>query len=163
MWLVETVNERVKKINKYLPYAMNLIVLCMEAGLDFLSSISKYVEKSETSGDPLREELALVLHEVQLGKTRKEALENMAGRIPSNNIKLLVGAIIQAEKLGNPIAPVIKIQAEAIQLKRMQSAEKKAGQASVIILGPLMFIFGALFLVLFNSMIIKSCSTGSLF
>ena len=160
-WLMEIKGERVKKINKKLPYTMNVLVLCMEAGLDFISAVKTSTEKNKQKDDPLRDEFLWMQNELEMGKTKSEALRNLSDKIPSDYVFAFVNSIIQAERLGSPISKVIKVQAESIGIKRMQKAEKKAGEAAVLILGPLLFIFVATFLVLFAHFIIRYFETGS--
>ena len=95
------------------------------------------------------------MHELSLGKTRKEALEDLAYRAPTELVKAFVTNATQAEKRGTPLVEVLRIQAEVARTKRFQTAEKVAGRAGVVILMPLMFIFAATVLVMFGSLIVK--------
>jgi tight adherence protein C len=113
------------------------------------------VEKWSDKKDPLCEEMARFLHELSLGKTRREALEDLAYRAPTELVKAFVTNAIQAEKRGTPLVEVLKIQAEVARTKRFQTAEKIAGRAGVVILMPLMFIFAATVLVMFGSLIVR--------
>jgi tight adherence protein C len=155
IWLNETANTRLSSINRGLPQALDLIVLSMGAGLDFIGAVRHVVEKWSDKHDPLCEELSRFLHELQLGKTRKEALEDLAYRAPTELVKAFVSNAIQAEKRGTPLVEVLRIQAEVARTKRFQTAEKIAGRAGVVILMPLMFIFAATVLVMFGSLIVK--------
>jgi tight adherence protein C len=155
IWLSDKATMRLQSINRGLPQALDLIVLSMGAGLDFIGAVKHVVEKWSDKRDPLCEELSRFLHELSLGKTRKEALEDLAYRAPTELVKAFVTNAIQAEKRGTPLVEVLKIQAEVARTKRFQTAEKIAGRAGVVILMPLMFIFAATVLVMFGSLIVK--------
>jgi tight adherence protein C len=155
LWLHDRAASRLSAINRGLPQALDLIVLSMGAGLDFIGAVRHVVEKWSDKRDPLCEELSRFLHELSLGKTRKEALEDLAYRAPTELVKAFVTNATQAEKRGTPLVEVLKIQAEVARTKRFQTAEKIAGRAGVVILMPLMFIFAATVLVMFGSLIVK--------
>jgi tight adherence protein C len=155
MWLSEKATVRLASINRGLPQALDLVVLSMGAGLDFIGAVRHVVEKWSDKHDPLCEELSRFLHELSLGKTRKEALEDLAYRAPTELVKAFVTNAIQAEKRGTPLVEILRIQADVARTKRFQTAEKIAGRAGVVILMPLMFIFAATVLVMFGSLIVK--------
>ncbi|HEY7954102.1 MAG: type II secretion system F family protein [Polyangia bacterium] len=155
LWLSDKAQARLQSINRGLPQALDLIVLSMGAGLDFIGAVRHVVEKWSDKRDPLCEELSRFLHELSLGKTRKEALEDLAYRAPTELVKAFVTNATQAEKRGTPLVEVLRIQAEVARTKRFQTAEKVAGRAGVVILMPLMFIFAATVLVMFGSLIVK--------
>jgi tight adherence protein C len=155
LWLSEKAQTRLSAINRGLPQALDLIVLSMGAGLDFIGAVRHVVEKWSDKRDPLCEELSRFLHELSLGKTRKEALEDLAYRAPTELVKAFVTNAIQAEKRGTPLVEILRIQADVARTKRFQTAEKIAGRAGVVILMPLMFIFAATVLVMFGSLIVK--------
>jgi tight adherence protein C len=161
-WLSQEVDRRLKDVNRGLPYAINMIVLAMDAGLDFTSAVKRYVMLGERREDIMREELEMVLAELDLGRTRREALEAMAERLPSETVRGVVVAAVQADRLGTPLAKTLREQMHVVQTRRTQTAEKKAAESSVKILGPLLFIFAAVFLVLFSSIILRACSGGLL-
>jgi tight adherence protein C len=155
MWLSEKAQLRLASINRGLPQALDLVVLSMGAGLDFIGAVRHVVEKWSDKRDPLCEELSRFLHELSLGKTRKEALEDLAYRAPTELVKAFVNNAIQAEKRGTPLVEILRIQADVARTKRFQTAEKIAGRAGVVILMPLMFIFAATVLIMFGSLIVK--------
>jgi tight adherence protein C len=155
LWLNERGQARLRAINRGLPQALDLIVLSMGAGLDFIGAVRHVVDKWSDERDPLHEELGRFLHELNLGKTRKEALEDLAYRAPTELLRAFVTNAVQAEKRGTPLVEVLRIQAEVARTKRFQTAEKVAGRAGVVILMPLTFIFVATVLVMFGSLIVK--------
>jgi tight adherence protein C len=155
LWLQEKAQTRLTAINRGLPQALDLVVLSMGAGLDFIGALRHVVEKWSEKADPLCEELSRFLHELSLGKTRKEALEDLAYRAPTELVKAFVTNAIQAEKRGTPLVEILRIQADVARTRRFQTAEKIAGRAGVVILAPLMFIFAATVLIMFGSLIVK--------
>lgn len=155
LWLSEKATTRLTSINRGLPQALDLIVLSMGAGLDFIGALRHVVGKWSDQRDPLCEELSRFLHELSLGKTRRESLEDLAYRAPTELVKAFVTNAIQAEKRGTPLVEILRIQADVARTKRFQTAEKVAGRAGVVILAPLMFIFAATVLVMFGSLIVK--------
>ncbi len=155
VWLGDRAQTRLASINRGLPQALDLVVLSMGAGLDFIGALRHVVEKWSDKRDPLCEELSRFLHELSLGKTRKEALEDLAYRAPTELVKAFVSNAIQAEKRGTPLVEVLRVQAEVARTRRFQTAEKVAGRAGVVILVPLMFIFAATVLVMFGGLIVK--------
>jgi tight adherence protein C len=155
IWLHERAQNRLRAINRGLPQALDLFVLGMGAGLDFIGAVRHVVEKWSDKDDPLYEEMSRFLNELNLGKTRKEALEDLAYRAPTELVKAFVSNAIQAEMRGTPLAEVLQIQANVARTQRFQTAEKVAGRAGVVILGPLMCIFVATLLVVFGGVIIK--------
>jgi tight adherence protein C len=155
LWLSEQGKERFKSINRGLPQALDLIVMAMGAGLDFTGSVKQVVERWSDKRDPMYRELSRTLHELGLGKTRKEALEDLAARAPTELVRTFVANVVQAEQRGTPLVEILAIQAEVARTRRFQTAEKIAGRAGVMVLLPLMLIFAATILVLFGGLIVK--------
>ncbi len=159
-WLMESAGQRLVQFDRELPYAIYLVVLSMEAGLTFPLAVRRYVELATQGQSVVREELSLVLAEMDINRTMREALQSMFERMPSEMLRTLVVAVNQAEEMGSPLSGVLRDQVTVIQNRRSQRAEKLASEASVKILAPLMFIFAAVFLVLFNSLIIRAWTEG---
>jgi tight adherence protein C len=105
--------ERRKRFQDGLPPVIDLLALGLSAGLDFPSAVKQVVDKSSRPDDPVIEELNWVLQELQVGKTRIEALTQFATRAPVEAVREFVSAVVQAEERGNPLAHVLAIQAEA--------------------------------------------------
>ena len=137
--------NRREQIRKDLPDALDLLTITVEAGLAFDAAMTQVARNTE---GPLAEEFYRVLQEIQLGKGRGEALETMAQRVDIEELNAFVGAIVQADSLGIPIAQVLRIQAKEMRLKRSQRAEEQAMKVPVKILFPLIFcILPSLFVV----------------
>jgi tight adherence protein C len=160
-WLSETINARHKAILRALPYNTDLLTLCVEAGLDFMGGLKTVVEQSQPG--PLTEEFSQVLQEIKMGKTRREALEDMAARINLQAVTAFVSSLVQADKLGTPLGEALRIQSEQRRTERFQRAEKVAQEAPVKLMFPLLaFIFPAVFIILFGPIILKWVYEGSM-
>ncbi len=146
LWLRSKINKRQDEILKAMPDALDLLTICVGAGLGFDAAMHKVVEKWDNE---LAFEFGRVLREVQLGKTRREALRDMADRVGIPEMTSFVAAIIQSEQLGVSLGKVLQIQADNMRVKRRQRAEEAAQKAPVKMLFPLVFlVMPALFLVL---------------
>jgi tight adherence protein C len=149
LWLRDKAQARAQAIVRALPYNLDLLTLSVEAGLDFAAAIGKVVEKGRRG--PLADELSLLLRELRLGKTREEALRNLAARVGIASVSSLVSALMQADRMGTPLGKVLRILATQLRVERTQRAEKLANEAPVKMLFPLVcFIFPTVFLMLFG-------------
>jgi tight adherence protein C len=148
---------RLIEIDRRLPYTIDLMVLSMRAGLDFMTALDRVVTRGQQQNpdDPMIQELGVVLQEMRVGTSKSDALLNLCARVDSDYLNSMVGAIIQSEKRGTPLATVLEIQIDTIRNKRTQKIEKAASQAAVKILFPLMFIFGAVIIVVMGAMVLK--------
>lgn len=137
--------KRQQQIQKTLPDALDMLTVSVEAGLGFDAALSQVVKNTE---GPLPGEFFRVLQEMQIGKSRAAAFRAMAERTTVADLRAFVSAVIQADRLGIPIAKVLREQAREMRIKRRQRAEEKAQQLPVKILFPmLLFVFPALFVV----------------
>lgn len=161
--LNSAVTERLIEIDQRLPYTMDLLVLSMNAGLDFMTALERVVQqgKEQNPDNPMIQELSVVLQELRVGTPRADALRNLCDRVHSDYLDSMVGAVIQAEKRGTPLATVLEVQVDTIRNKRSQRIEKEASQASVKILMPLMFIFGAVIVVILGAMVLRIYNRSS--
>lgn len=160
LWLSSKIGGRQTEIVKALPDALDLLTICVEAGLGFDAAMQKVAEKWDN-------ELSLafnrVIQEIQMGKLRREALRDMADRMEVSDVSSFVAAIIQADQLGVSIAKVLRIQSEQMRIRRRQRAEEKAHQAPVKMLFPMAFlIFPALFIVLLGPAALVVMKSGVL-
>lgn len=129
-----------------MPDALDLLTICVEAGLGFDGAMSKVNEKWDNE---LSFEFARVLREIQLGKLRREALRAMSDRIGISEMTSFVAAIIQSEQLGVSMAKVLRIQSDQMRIKRRQAAEERAQQAPIKMLFPMgLLIFPSLIIIL---------------
>lgn len=133
--------ERLKNVSRGLPYVIDLMALAMGAGLDFPGAVRQVVDKSSNPDDPIVEEFTLILQTLNLGRTRRDALQEFAKRCPVDAVTEFVNALIQAEERGNPVAEVLSIQAAVSRTRRSVRAEEMAAKAGVKLVGPLMLVF----------------------
>ncbi len=146
MWLSGKIRRRQQEIIKAMPDALDLLTICVEAGLGFDAAMAKVAEKWDNE---LSRAFGRVIQEIRLGKPRREALREMDRTTGVPDITSFVAAIIQADQLGVSMAKVMRIQSEQMRIKRRQRAEEKAHQAPVKMLFPLVFlIFPAIYIVL---------------
>jgi tight adherence protein C len=149
IWLRDKLRARRRGIVRALPFDLDLLTLSVEAGLDFVAALGKVVEKGRKG--PLADELATVLKELKLGKTREEALRNLAARVGIPTLTSFVQALVQADRMGTPLGKVLRILSSQMRAERTQRAEKLANEAPVKLLLPLLLcIFPTLFLMLFG-------------
>jgi tight adherence protein C len=146
--------KREKQIVRALPGAVDVLSLSVEAGLEFLLALQRQVERG-TPG-PLRDELATILNDIRLGKSRSDALKSFATRVEMPEISSFVSVLVQADALGASIGPVLKSQAERMRIERFQRAEREGAKASQKILFPLVFfIFPAVLIVILGPVVLQ--------
>jgi tight adherence protein C len=166
LWVREATEQRNKSVFRDLPFYLDIIILAVEAGTNFTGGLQQAINKA-TDG-PLRQEFSRVLRDIRAGKPRADALRDLGDRIDTESVRNVVSSIIQAEKTGSSLGPVLKAQADQLRSTRFQKAEKLAMEAPVKLLGPLvMFIFPNTFLiiifVILSSAIQKGVLTWSIF
>ena len=158
-WLRKTIKARHREIERGLPFVLDLLTLSVEAGLDFMTSIRRLIERRKI--DALSEELIRAIREMQVGRTRKDALRDMAERVKQPDLSSVVSALVQADELGVGIGSILRIQAEQMRTRRFQRAEKMANEAPVKLLFPLVcFIFPCVFLVLLGPIFLEMMKSG---
>ena len=145
-WLNGRVRARQRAILRALPDGLDMLNICVGAGLGFNASLVRVGERWDT---PLADEFNRVVTEMQLGKSRREALLGLAERTAVPEVESFVATLIQADQLGVSIAKVLRTQAEQMRILRRQRAEEMARQATIKMLFPLVFlIFPAMLAVL---------------
>jgi tight adherence protein C len=159
LWLRSARRIRHRLIQKALPFVLDLLTLSVEAGLDFMTSLQRNTERRKV--DPLGEELLRVIREIQVGKTRREALRDMSRRVDLPDLRSVVNALVQADELGVAIGAILRIQADQMRQRRFERAEKLANEAPVKMLMPLMMcIFPSVFLILMGPIIARVAQQG---
>jgi tight adherence protein C len=157
LWLGQEIRSRQLEIRKAMPDALDLLTICVEAGLGFDAAMSNVAEKWENQ---LSLAFARAIREIQLGKVRRDALKSMADRIDLPEMTSFVAAVIQSEQLGVSMAKVLRIQADQMRMRRRQYAEELAHQAPVKMLLPMIaFIFPSIFIVLLTPAILTIMRT----
>jgi len=153
-------SERFKAVNRSLPTAIDLAALCMGAGLDFPGALRQVVDKASSREVVLVEELNRILQELELGHTRRKALEGLAERVPTEAVKDFVGTVVQAEEKGTPLAEVLTIQARMLRMRRSVMAEEGAAKAGMMMMGPLMMMFICVLAILIGPFVVKWMTSG---
>ena len=152
-------NERFREIGRDLPGAIDLAALCIGAGLDFPNAVKLIVNRS-TNRTALIEELERILQELELGRTRRKALESFAERVPSEAVRDFVGTVVQAEEKGTPLGEILSIQATMLRGRRSVRAEELAAKAGLMMVGPLMLMFACIILLLMGPFVIQWTNSG---
>lgn len=154
-WLLGRAQERKVRIARELPFVLDLLTLVVEAGHDLSTGFAKVAEKMRPG--PLQGEIAHSLRELRMGKSRRDALASMVARTGSVEVSRVVASLVQAERMGAPLGGTLRILAGQLRSERFLLAEKRAAQAPVKMLLPLVvFIFPAVFLVLFGPIVFAS-------
>lgn len=159
IWLRDLLARRRSELLKTLPFYLDIITLCVEAGLNMQGAMNQAVSKGPKG--VLRDELQRVLRDIRAGKGRAESLRGMAERLGEPNVANFVTAVIQAESMGMNLGPVLRAQADQRRTERFLRAEKLAMEAPVKMLFPLIaFIFPCTFIVLFFPIVMKFMHSG---
>ncbi|HMD80632.1 MAG TPA: type II secretion system F family protein [Anaerolineales bacterium] len=144
--LTSKITSRQTEIRKAMPDALDLLTICVEAGLGFDAAMSKVSEKWENQ---LSLAFARTIREVQLGKVRREALKDMSDRLGIPEMTSFVAAIIQSEQLGVSMARVLRIQSDQMRVKRRQRAEEEAHKAPIKMIIPMaLLIFPSIMIII---------------
>ncbi len=160
LWLGSKIRRRQDEVIKALPDALDLLTICVEAGLGFDAAMSKVAEKWDNE---LSSAFNRVIQEIRLGKLRREALREMDHNLEVRDITSFVAAVIQADQLGVSMAKVMRIQSEQMRIRRRQRAEEKAHQAPIKMLFPMVFlIFPAIYVVLLGPAVLVVMDAGVL-
>ncbi len=137
LMLTSKITNRQREIRKALPDALDLLTICVEAGLGFDAAMSKVSEKWDNE---LSLAFARTIREIQLGKVRRDALKAMSERLDIAEMTSFVAAIVQSEQLGVSMAKILRIQSDQMRVKRRQRAEEEAHKAPVKMVIPMAFL-----------------------
>jgi len=164
IWLNSKIKQRKDSIRRVLPETVDLLGLCVEAGLDFTSSIDWLIKKGILSNHMI-DELAFVMEEISWGKSRAQALKDMGKRLDIPEVNSFVQTLVQAERMGTPVSEAFAILSEDARLQRFHQGERYAMKAPIKILIPLIFcilpvigiiIGGPIFLQFMQGSMLKS-------
>jgi tight adherence protein C len=151
--LEQTIRRREALIRQALPEVIDLLVVSVEAGMGLEGAMAKVTEKMR---GPLADEMARARHETQIGKTRGQALKDMAARLEMREIKTFVAAVAQADALGTSIVRVLRAQSVMARAAKVQRVREQAARLPVTLLFPLVFfVFPAVFVVLLGPSLIR--------
>ncbi len=149
MWLTWRVRKRQHVIRLALPDALDLLVVCIEAGLGLDQAFMRVAQELRITHPELCEELDLVNAQIRVGRTRMEALRELGSRTGVDDIKALVAMLIQTDRFGTSVAQSLRVHSDDMRVKRRQRAEEMAAKTTVKMVPPLVFfIFPALFVVI---------------
>ncbi len=156
-YITKRIKDRADAIRISLPGVVDLLTLCVEAGLDFMSAFEKIITKQKWGEkDPLVEEINLMLGEIKLGLNRRDALKNLAKRVDIAEISAFISVLLQTEELGTDLVVIMRDYAAEIRIKRLQMAEKRAAQIGTKMIFPMIiFIFPMTFVIILVPLIIK--------
>jgi tight adherence protein C len=153
LMLSSKINRRQKDIRRALPDALDLLTICVEAGLGFDAAMNKVAQKWQSE---LSLAFGVVIKEIQLGKLRREALRDMAIHVGIPEMTSFTAAVIQSEMLGVSLAKVLRIQSDQMRVKRRQFAEEEAHKAPIKMLVPMgLLIFPSILIVLLTPAALK--------
>jgi tight adherence protein C len=146
LWLGSRVRRRQKAVFRAMPDSLDLLTICVEAGLGFDGAMSKVHEKWDNE---LSLELGRVIQEIRLGKLRRDALRDMSDRLGVPEMTSFVAAVIQSEQLGVSMAKVLRIQSDQMRVRRRQMAEEEAHRAPIKMIFPIgLLIFPSILILL---------------
>ena len=156
LWLAWKTAKRQKEIQNGLPDALDLLIVCVEAGSGLDAAIVKASEELSLAYPALAEEMRLITTETRAGKPRLEAFKNFAQRTGVDDVRSLVAMMVQTDRFGTSIAQALRTHAEVSRTKRRQRAEEKAAKLGVKLVFPLVFcLFPALYVVVLGPAVIK--------
>ncbi len=159
IWLRERINSRRRELLKTLPFYLDIITLCVEAGLNMQGALTQAVAKGPKG--VLRDEFQRLLRDIRAGKSRAASMRSLAARLNESSVTAFTTAVIQAESMGMNLGPILRAQADQRRTERFLRAEKLAMEAPVKLLFPLLaFIFPCTFVVLFFPIAMKFIHSG---
>lgn len=156
--LTKMARRRLVLIKRRMPFLLDLLTLLMEAGSSFLQAMRQGVD--EFQGHPVATEFGRVLTDMNMGKARTEAFDNLRRRLNDDEIGAIVGAIIQSEELGSPLSDIFRTQADVLRVKRSQRAEALAGEAGVNMLLPGVLIMASTVLIILGPFLLNYLLLG---
>ncbi len=155
-WLARQTAKRQKQITNGLPDALDLLVVCIEAGSGLDQAIVKTSDELDISYPALAEELRLISTEIRAGKPRIEAFKNFAARTKVDDVRALVVMLVQTDRFGTSIAQALRTHAETARIKRRQRAEERAAKVAVKLVFPLVFLlFPALYVAILGPAVVQ--------
>jgi len=160
IWLQSKIKRRQLNIRRDLPNIIDLLSLCVSGGLDFMLAVSRVVRDMRRCD--LTMELEEVYHQTQMGKSRKEALKNLAWRIDMPETYSFVRTLVQADRMGSPVSEALKMQSEEIRTRRFQRGEAMALKAPIKLLFPLFAFILPVVMIIVGGPIILQFTRGGM-
>ena len=148
IWLKLKISSRKEKITEGFPDALDLLLVCVEAGMGLDQAVSRVSIEMEDTCKPVSEEFKTFIMEMRVGLTRRDALKNLSARTDLDDVNSLVNLIIQTEKFGSSIGQALRVHSDTMRTKRHQRAEERAAKIPTKLIFPLLlFIFPSMFIV----------------
>ena len=148
VWLRLRTKQRQSAVTNALPDVLDLLMVCVEAGMGFDAAVARVAEQPVSKAGPLHEELLRMHLEIRAGRPREEALRALANRLGTEEMRAIVGAFIQTDRLGTPLGKTLRVQAEASRVQRRHRAETRAQLVPLLMLGPtILFLLPSFMLV----------------
>ncbi|MFH1248374.1 MAG: type II secretion system F family protein [Candidatus Omnitrophota bacterium] len=161
IWLDKNIKKRRALILKDLPLVIDLLNICVGAGLDFMVAVNRVTQEFRPCA--IIEELKIMTRDIQMGSFRRDALKNMAARINSPEVSSFVRTLLQADRIGTPISDALKMQSEEIRTRWFQRGEEMALKAPIKLLLPLMlFILPVVLIVVAGPILIQFTRGGGI-
>lgn len=155
-WLTQRIHKRQRILRLSLPDALDLLVICVEAGLAIDQGLLRVSQELDITHPELCEELSMVNNETRVGKPRLDALRDLASRTGVDDIKALVAMLVQADRFGTSVAQSLRVHSDQLRIMRRQRAEEQAAKVTVKMVPALvLFIFPAMFAVLLGPAVIS--------
>jgi tight adherence protein C len=156
LWLFRQISSRQKAVRNGLPDALDLLIVCLEAGSSLDQSIVKASNELEVAHPALADELKLITIEIRAGKPRIDAMKNFADRTKVQDVRALVSMLVQTDRFGTSVAQALRTHAETSRTKRRQRAEERAAKLGVKMVFPLVFLlFPALYVVILGPAVVR--------
>jgi tight adherence protein C len=147
-WLGRKIKTRQKKMERGLPDVLDLLIICIEAGLSLDQGTARTAEELKKAQPELCDEFGILVLEQRAGRARSEAWKHLSERTGVESIRNLVSVLVQSEQFGTSVAKTLRVHSDTMRTKRIQQVEEMAAKTSVKLVFPLVFfIFPALFLV----------------
>ncbi|HKZ04081.1 MAG TPA: type II secretion system F family protein [Methylomirabilota bacterium] len=147
-WLYNRIKERQRAIVNMLPDVLDLLMVCVEAGLGFDAAVARVAEQEELTRSPFHQELMRMHLEVRAGRPREEALRSLGERCGVQEVRSMVSAFVQSDRLGTPLGKTLRVHAETARIQRRHRAEERASLAPLKMIFPtVLFLMPAFFLV----------------
>jgi len=148
VWLRLRTKQRQSAVTSALPDVLDLLMVCVEAGMGFDAAVARVAEQPGSKAGPLHEELLRMHLEIRAGRPREEALRSLAERLGTEELRSIVGSFIQTDRLGTPLGKTLRVQAEASRVQRRHRAETRAQMVPLLMLGPtILFLLPSFMLV----------------
>jgi tight adherence protein C len=163
-WLGRAIKTRQAKIRKGLPDVLDLLVICIEAGLSLDQATKRTTEELMKAQPALCDELNIVVLEQRAGRPRADCWKHLADRTDVDSLRNLVSVLIQSEQFGTSIAKTLRVHSDTLRTQRVQQVEEMAAKTTVKLVFPLvLFIFPSLFLVVLGPALITMADSFKVF